>query len=548
SLFGSSALDRRIKGTLMADIFHLVGFRPFDRMALRREERREAKHIPGTRRAVRAVAGRPQDAWRRCQTPASINLGELGEEEWEVIRDTEDEQARALCMCHGGGPCGRCPSHRAGHFRVLYLTAENVTRLWPIFRSPRFFNGVLARWVLTGGLSNPSNRQNIGLIAERLATLGKSQGGKGLSSTSSGMIAGGAGGGGIKGPKGKGRGLWEETTSNATTVVTTTRGGGGARLGDELSGSSPWSGSAGERPASSATSRASRPSAARRPPCRASEEAAVPLTATAAKVAAAAAAAAAGGTQQQMHRQHGSKQHLSSEGRGGGGRVDGRRADKVVAAPGGGGGGGGRGAEAGRNLVGGGAEKPSRVVPRLQLHRAESRLALAPSLLTLRTPVVLSSSRRGVGAAALSGGGSREGGSGVAPRRRRASSASSSRPPSTHRLDGSGTSRGGDLSGSSGAPPPPVVSLEVKPLGFISALSTGERWEPQVAALPAPSLCLPGAEVARKTNATPRRRSLQQQQQQHHHHHHHHHHQDREQVFAISNSRVPGLPDGCRGD
>ena len=36
-----------------------------------------------------------QDAWRRCQTPGSINLAELGEEEWEVIRDTEDEQARA---------------------------------------------------------------------------------------------------------------------------------------------------------------------------------------------------------------------------------------------------------------------------------------------------------------------------------------------------------------------------------------------------------------------------------------------------------------------
>lgn len=55
----------------MADIFHLVGFRPFDRMALRREERREAKHIPGTRRAVRAVAGRPQvraDA-RTCLAP-----------------------------------------------------------------------------------------------------------------------------------------------------------------------------------------------------------------------------------------------------------------------------------------------------------------------------------------------------------------------------------------------------------------------------------------------------------------------------------------------
>ncbi|CAM9234848.1 unnamed protein product, partial [Ectocarpus sp. 12 AP-2014] len=326
--------------------------------------------------------------------------------------------------------------HRAGHFRVLYPTAENVTRLWPIFRSPRFLNGVLARWVLTGGLTNPTNRQDIGLIAERLATLGKSQGGKGLSCKSGGMIAAG----GSKGPKGKGRGLWEETTSNATTVVTT-RGGGGARLGDELPGSSPWSGSGGERPASSATSRASRPSPARRPPCRASA-AAVPSKATTAKVAAAAVAAAAAaagrGTQQQLHRQQlGSSQHLSSEGRGGGGRVDGRRADKVAAAPGGGG--GGRGAVAGHNAVGG-AERPSRGVPRLQVRRAESRLALAPSLLTLRTPVVLSSSsRRGGGAAALSGSGSRDGGSDVAPRRRRASSASSSRPPSTHRLDERGT-------------------------------------------------------------------------------------------------------------
>ncbi|CAM9316298.1 unnamed protein product, partial [Choristocarpus tenellus] len=60
SLFGSSPLDRRIKGTLMADIFHLVGFRPFDRTALRREERREAKHIPGTRRTARSLGGRPQ--------------------------------------------------------------------------------------------------------------------------------------------------------------------------------------------------------------------------------------------------------------------------------------------------------------------------------------------------------------------------------------------------------------------------------------------------------------------------------------------------------
>jgi tubulin polyglutamylase TTLL4 len=30
SLMGSSPLDRSIKGTLMADVFHLVGFQPYD--------------------------------------------------------------------------------------------------------------------------------------------------------------------------------------------------------------------------------------------------------------------------------------------------------------------------------------------------------------------------------------------------------------------------------------------------------------------------------------------------------------------------------------
>ncbi|CAM9901565.1 unnamed protein product, partial [Phaeothamnion confervicola] len=43
SLMGLSALDRRIKGTLMADVFHLVGFQPYDGTALRRKDHATAR-------------------------------------------------------------------------------------------------------------------------------------------------------------------------------------------------------------------------------------------------------------------------------------------------------------------------------------------------------------------------------------------------------------------------------------------------------------------------------------------------------------------------
>lgn len=41
--------------------------------------------------ATHLLTATRQDAWRRCQTPASIKLSDLCEDEWEVIRDTEDE-------------------------------------------------------------------------------------------------------------------------------------------------------------------------------------------------------------------------------------------------------------------------------------------------------------------------------------------------------------------------------------------------------------------------------------------------------------------------
>ncbi|CAM9199248.1 unnamed protein product [Chrysoparadoxa australica] len=145
SLFGGSALDKRIKGTLMTDIFHLVGFRPFDAAALVREERRQRKSVPGMHRPNKPAGGRRQDAWRRHPCPESISLAQLGEEEWEVVRETEDEL------------------NRCGHFQVLFPTKESVQRMWHLFSTPRFLNGVIGRWLLTGGLRSSRNRALIGV-------------------------------------------------------------------------------------------------------------------------------------------------------------------------------------------------------------------------------------------------------------------------------------------------------------------------------------------------------------------------------------------------
>lgn len=129
--------------------------------------------------------------------------------------------------------------HRAGHFRILYPTVENVIRLWPIFRSPRFLNGVLARWVLTGGLSSLSNRADIGLTAERLF-FRKEMGYTGFGQRKHRGSGLGTRTGGVS------DGRWEETTSNATTLISA----GGAKLGSD-----GFPSSRSPRPASSATSR-----------------------------------------------------------------------------------------------------------------------------------------------------------------------------------------------------------------------------------------------------------------------------------------------------
>ena len=290
---------------------------------------------------------------------------------------------------------------------------------------------MLARWVLTGGLSNLSNRADIGLIAERLATLG----GGGARHTARGKLAGGStesGGCSTSTSRGKGRGSgpscggnadgrWEETTSNATTVVS--GGGRGARLelGGLLAGGAPppWPGAASARPASSATSRASRSSSlARRPLWRETS-------------ASASARVAESGPQR------------APDERSGNGSQSGRRSGSGA---GGGGGSSVRGAR-------GAPLKAGSKVPRLQPRRIDSRVVVGPSLLTVRTNPL---SARRIGSGNGGGGGDALE---VAPKAWRASSASSSRQ-STGRSNTSNKSFGGSVA-KLGAPLSSGVRLPV---------------------------------------------------------------------------------------
>lgn len=106
SLMGSSPLDRTIKGTLMADVFHLVGFQPYDDQAVRREEKRKASNkLRGVADGRhKAALSRRQDTWRRTMSCASIELSELSTEDWEV-RSIEISIYKYVCVCVPSPSC-----------------------------------------------------------------------------------------------------------------------------------------------------------------------------------------------------------------------------------------------------------------------------------------------------------------------------------------------------------------------------------------------------------------------------------------------------------
>jgi tubulin polyglutamylase TTLL4 len=140
SLMGSSPLDQKIKGTLMADCFHLIGNVPYDEAALKGDGVKERiRRMSGNYKSKKGSSRLNQELWRRNPTsPGSVNLHELSEDDWGQIFDLEDEFARR------------------GHFTRLFPAAEHMDLLC-YFQSPRFNNALLASWLVNGRSSYVKN-------------------------------------------------------------------------------------------------------------------------------------------------------------------------------------------------------------------------------------------------------------------------------------------------------------------------------------------------------------------------------------------------------
>lgn len=136
SLMGSSPLDRRIKGLLMADIFNLVGFQfPSTsanaipkQLKLKKLKKRflkkKSKRINSFRNSTEKSFSTTIDTEF---TPAQIKL--LNPSDWSVILDYEEE------------------SERTGHFDCIFPTSETHQRYQRFFSAPRYFNILSGRWL-----------------------------------------------------------------------------------------------------------------------------------------------------------------------------------------------------------------------------------------------------------------------------------------------------------------------------------------------------------------------------------------------------------------
>ena len=146
SLMGSSPLDQKIKGTLMADTFHLIGNVPYDERALKTDALKEKMlRRSGSYRSKTSCKRTKQDLWRKNPAhPGTVSFHHLDDEDWELIHDAEDEFARR------------------GHFSRLFPSEENVDLL-NYFQSPRFNNTLMFAWLLYG---RPSYVRSMHIIDE----------------------------------------------------------------------------------------------------------------------------------------------------------------------------------------------------------------------------------------------------------------------------------------------------------------------------------------------------------------------------------------------
>ena len=194
SLAGSSPLDKRIKGTLIADIMHIVGIYPHDPKLLKKfddvslppsarlskktkssakvsSDNRSGARRPSSAGAVKSSAFsssgagsngnadgpavnpfafgsmskmmQSQDKWRKAPIPANISFEGLNnsknEAAWMMLLMAEDE-------------FNRCKSTQ---FVIAHPRSDSAAHYNALYFSSRFSDQLLARWIIDGGSNGP---------------------------------------------------------------------------------------------------------------------------------------------------------------------------------------------------------------------------------------------------------------------------------------------------------------------------------------------------------------------------------------------------------
>ena len=122
SLASSSPLDRRVKGSMMTDLLHIIGIVPYDKKVVKSEKTGE-----GLKRLLHGA--REKIKHRNIFELRDTALKDLGEDDIELIATAEDENSRC------------------GDWRRIF-PCESMSKVYlPLFEFPRYRNTVMAKWM-----------------------------------------------------------------------------------------------------------------------------------------------------------------------------------------------------------------------------------------------------------------------------------------------------------------------------------------------------------------------------------------------------------------
>ena len=144
---GSSPLDKKIKGTVVADMLHIVGIYPHDTALLRKYSKPASATV---RSQSASQTSNPftfsslskmmvaQEAYRRDPVYTSVDIQGLGEENepaWLLLLMAENEIRRS----------------ESTRFHLVHPTPMAAGYYTTLYKCGRFSDHLLAKWVANGG-------------------------------------------------------------------------------------------------------------------------------------------------------------------------------------------------------------------------------------------------------------------------------------------------------------------------------------------------------------------------------------------------------------